>query len=158
MFRKFSCGILYHTVGLDFAPFLEACFTGWKSLTYMVFPHISPCTSPQSSSLHHAMGCDAEISISSAGNFALMGENYAREYFRPPKQPKTWKLQRQFNFYQWVLLYCFYLGGFWAAVFGKEHHREGSCQQLKILGVLCLFFSFQVSKSEFFQGNPVICR
>lgn len=83
-----------------FCPILEACFTGWKSLSYMVFLHISPCTSPQSSSLHHAMECDAETSISSAASglsFALMGENYARESFRPPEQPKTWRLQRQFK-------------------------------------------------------------
>lgn len=44
--------------------------------------------------------------------------------------------------YSWIAV----LGRFWA--FRKEHHREGFVSA----------FSFQLSKSEFFLGNPVTCR
>lgn len=127
------------------------CSTSWRSLTYMVLPCISPCTSPQSWSQHH----DKEVL---EVLFYLMGENCARDCFKPPERPKTWRLQRQSKVYQWVLLY------FSIAVWVGFELSEGSTVGKAALsswtywGLLYLFFSFQVSKAEFFWGNPVLCR
>lgn len=123
MFRTFTRGILHHTIYL---------LHSLKITDVHGFLHLSTPKPPD-----HDKEGDAETSISATGSampFYLMGQNSARECFRPPEWPKAWRLQRQLKVWQWVLLYWSWVSRVWA--FRWQHHREGSSQQLNILEVV----------------------